>query len=530
MSPVDDKKPQEHNTVPVNDHKKISILLEMRPAMEGFAGIPQEVRLLFKGLCELPHVTVEGMIQSPHRMLGKGTAIKQARFGKPLSAARRFNRMSKAVISLSEDIHQGQLAKITRFLNRRFFRFFMSLFVRALTLKMTRFETEAFEDFIWRNFFSRTLPSSDFNLVTRANFRICSIPWKLLHDIGIARTGIDGTPIYPVIETDGIDVFIGQTPYPGRVNRKTAMVIRYHDAIPVFMPHTIPEKTRHQTTHFKALYSNVRNKSWFACVSEATRQDLLRIHPEAAARSVTIHNMVSQHYFDETSKPERVPEIIRARLYEASGFLPKFLTIREKERFYASAFARVPLKFLLMVSTIEPRKNHLRLLAAWEVIKAEIDPTLKLVIVGTLGWDNGAITSAFKPWIDRGDLFMLNAVPAPDLRVLYKHAAATVCPSLGEGFDYSGAEAMTCGGVTVASDIPVHREVYGDAAEFFNPYATSSLVQALKAVLYDDAAPKRRADLIAAGHVVAERYKPQAILPQWERFLDRVMQEQEKRP
>jgi glycosyltransferase involved in cell wall biosynthesis len=176
-----------------------------------------------------------------------------------------------------------------------------------------------------------------------------------------------------------------------------------------------------------------------------------------------------------------------------------------------------------MVSTIEPRKNHIRLLAAWEVLKSNIDRNIKLVIVGTLGWDNGPVTSAFKPWIDRGELFMLNAVPAPDLRVLYQHAAATVCPSLGEGFDFSGVEAMRSGGVTVASDIPVHREVYQDAAEYFNPYSTMSLVESLKKVLYDKNSDQVRQTLVSKGEQVSAQYLPQTILPQWDAFLNKLM-------
>ncbi|MBL0125183.1 MAG: hypothetical protein IPP88_21625 [Betaproteobacteria bacterium] len=46
--------------------------------------------------------------------------------------------------------------------------------------------------------------------------------------------------------------------------------------------------------------------------------------------------------------------------------------------------------YLLSVSTIEPRKNHVTLLAAWENMRAEKYPHLKLVIVGMLGWDHEA--------------------------------------------------------------------------------------------------------------------------------------------
>jgi glycosyltransferase involved in cell wall biosynthesis len=130
----------------------------------------------------------------------------------------------------------------------------------------------------------------------------------------------------------------------------------------------------------------------------------------------------------------------------------------------------------------------------------------------------------FKVWIDRGELFMLNAVPAPDLRVLYRHAAATVCPSLGEGFDFSGVEAMRCGGLVVASDIPVHREVYEDAAEYFDPYSTISAVKALKKVLYEPDIQQVQQRLRQRGEEVSSRYLPEKILPQWEQFLSKIVQ------
>ena len=108
--------------------------------------------------------------------------------------------------------------------------------------------------------------------------------------------------------------------------------------------------------------------------------------------------------------------------------------------------------YLLMVSTLEPRKNHLTLLAAWEQLQAEHHEDLELVIVGMLGWDHEAIVHKFRPWIERGTLHVLEDVPSAELRLLYRHAAATVCPSFGEGFDFSGVEAMRSGGAVVASD------------------------------------------------------------------------------
>ena len=140
------------------------------------------------------------------------------------------------------------------------------------------------------------------------------------------------------------------------------------------------------------------------------------------------------------------------------------------------------------------------------------------LIVGSLGWHHKQIIRKFQPWLERGEAFLLEDVLATELRVLYSHARATVCPSFGEGFDFSGVEAMKCGSPVVASDIPVHREVYADAAEFFNPYSVDSLSQAIHSVI-DPAHSGRREDLITKGAIVAERYVHDSILPKWQSFL-----------
>ncbi|TSE31183.1 glycosyltransferase family 4 protein [Tepidimonas charontis] len=507
--------------------KIIKVLLEMRPALEGYAGIPQEVRLLFRGLRTLDSVYVEGMLQTSNRRLAKGLPAKEPLWRKKLSTAQKYRKLSKVVISLTENSYLNVLDLIAEWLQKKADEFILR--GGALTnlgkVRLTKFEAAGFDDFTWRTLFSRTLPASDFGLVAKANFRVNRVPWRMMHMVGLKNLNWSQKPLYPKLDTRDFDVFIGQTPYPARICKSTKMVIRYHDAIPVYMPHTIPEKSFHQATHFYALLSNVASGAWFACVSEATRQDLLRMFPEVRDRAVVIHNMVSHHYYEEDSAFDLVPGIVRSRYYgydpyvRDSAWVPKFLSLCEQENFFSRNLPRKEEKYLLMVSTIEPRKNHLRLLAAWEVIRAEFDPNIKLIVVGTLGWDYEAILKAFKSWIDRGQLFMLSAVPAPDLRVLYRHAAATVCPSLGEGFDYSGVESMACGGITIASDIPVHREIYGDAAEYFDPYSTISLVNALKKVLYSPDAVRIRAQMQERGRVIAARYRPEHILPQWESFL-----------
>ena len=517
-------------------NNKIRVLLEMRPALEGFAGIPQEVRLLFRGLKKIESVNVEGMLQTSHKILAKGTPSKNRWFSVSLSQSRKINRFSRVIISMAEKPYQTLFDQIYAFFEKRLYSTAITLetLLYGYTVKLTRFESKNFEDFVWRTLFSKTLPASDYGLVTESNFRVNSVPWNTMHTVGLNTLSLRSSPKYPNLELDDIDVFIGQTPYPARI-RGSRVVIRYHDAIPVFMPHTISDKSLHQATHYYALMNNVKQGAWFSCVSESTRADLIKIFPQAEARSVTIYNMVSHHYFDEPSEFDRVREIVRTRNYgndpnaKDLGLMPNFLTLREQESFYSKHISsNVDFRYLLIVSTVEPRKNHQRLLAAWEVVKSELDKNLKLVVVGTLGWDYKTILKGLKTWIDRGDLFMLNSVPAPDLRVLYKHSQATVCPSLGEGFDFSGVEAMASGGVTIASDIPVHREVYDDAAVYFDPYSTVSLVKAIKEVLYDDGADFVRRRMVSRGEQVAQRYQPEVIIPKWEEFLNRVVEDKSR--
>ena len=62
--------------------------------------------------------------------------------------------------------------------------------------------------------------------------------------------------------------------------------------------------------------------------------------PEVAERAVTIHNMVSAHYFREESSPERIPQIIHNRLDRESELaVPKFLSLRESAIFYRRVLA-----------------------------------------------------------------------------------------------------------------------------------------------------------------------------------------------
>jgi glycosyltransferase involved in cell wall biosynthesis len=489
----------------------LKILLEMRPALDGHAGIPQETRLLFRGLAQIKGMEVEGLIQSGNQVLAKGLPVLSGEIQRGLSVDKQINRLSRVVVSLQKPGKRDVFARVVAMVQTAAAPIWLTL-SNFFCLKQTLsgFDPTHFRDFVWRALFSKTLPLADFDTVTRANFRVARVPYGAMHACALATRKL-GHAFYPTLDTRGVDVMIAETPYPGEVASPTKLVVRYHDAFPVLMPHTIIDKSYHQASHYHALRKNVASGAYFACVSEATRRDLLSIFPQAQA--VTIHNMLSHHYFAEASSPVRIPEIITTRLNNRVRARPP----THKLPINVDMGGRA-LDYLLMVSTIEPRKNHTTLLAAWEQLRSECYSDLKLVIVGSLGWEHKPITRKFRPWLERGDVFLLEDVPSAELRLLYRHASATVCPSLAEGFDFSGVEAMRCGGALVASDIPVHRDVFDLAAEYCSPYSASEVAQAIVRVI-DPANAKRRDELVAEGAKVAARYLPECILPQWQEFL-----------
>ena len=504
----------------------LKVLVEMRPALDGYAGIPQETRLLFRGLGGIGGITLEGLLQTAHRFLAAGTAL--APVADPLVPASRAHRYARVVISLETPPAHTFMAVVMRYIKKHWLahKLMVSAVLRpdAHKITLTGFETEHFKDYVWRSLFAKTLAPADFAVVTEKNYRICAIPWNLLQTAGLASLKWLAQAVYPVLDTQGIDIFIAQTPYPARLSANTALIVRYHDAFPIFMPHTIAHKSRHEATHYHALVSNVASGAYFACVSDATRRDLLALFPELEARAVTIPNMVAPHYYESDAPRARVPQIIRARLSLGDAHTqPAFNSLQEQAQFYQQHLGGETFDYLLVVSTLEPRKNHSLLLAAWEAARTELAPSPKLVIVGGVGWDVGPLLQQLRTWIDQGEVFVLSHVAATDLRILYRHAAATVCPSLAEGFDFSGVEAMASGGVVMASDIAVHREVYQDAAAYFDPYCATSLAAVLKQLVGVQHAPYQE-QLRAEGQKVAARYLPQTVLPQWEQLLWRVQQ------
>lgn len=153
--------------------------------------------------------------------------------------------------------------------------------------------------------------------------------------------------------------------------------------------------------------------------------------------------------------------------------------------------------FLLTVGTIEPRKNLITLVRAFEQI-ARLNPAhrqLRLIIAGARGWLNSELFNYINASSERERIRFTGYVSDEELAALYSSCAAFIYPSLYEGFGLPPLEAMACGAPVIASRIPSICEIVGnDAARLFDPSDADSLARSIIELLKHAEARRALAD------------------------------------
>lgn len=131
-------------------------------------------------------------------------------------------------------------------------------------------------------------------------------------------------------------------------------------------------------------------------------------------------------------------------------------------------------KYILMVGTIEPRKNHAYVLNAFD--QALFEQGVNLVFAGRIGWNMSEFAERIRSHPQQGKQFY--HIPDgndDEIAYLYENAYAVAFPSLDEGFGLPIIEAFLHGTPVLASDIPVLREVGGDSCVYFDVSDEKSL-------------------------------------------------------
>lgn len=166
--------------------------------------------------------------------------------------------------------------------------------------------------------------------------------------------------------------------------------------------------------------------------------------------------------------------------------------------------------YLLYVGTIEPRKNLLRLLKAFQLLQREEKIPHQLVLAGGSGWANKEICREAE---NTDNVVMTGYVPREQMGALYRNAEAFVFPSLYEGFGIPPLEAMHYGCPVICANAASLPEVVGDAAELVDPYDERSIAKGIYRLLSD---AERASELVKQGRRQAEKYT-------WERSAQRLM-------
>ncbi|MBB3172503.1 hypothetical protein FHR90_000309 [Endobacter medicaginis] len=493
------------------------VLMELRPCFDGFAGIPQETRLLFQTFARMDGVRIGGLLNGA----GSVGRIRGGGDGRPDTA---LMRQAQELISLDTGEKRQHLrGRLARRLLRPF------IYDRAEALRhwgavedlSSTLDPEMFGDWLWMRLFRLGLPASDRHLIQRGTFPVPRLSWG--DAARLATFNPRGRTVLDMASGGGWDIHLAHTPSPYRL-RGGRMIVRYHDAIPLLWPHTISHALNHARSHYNMLKGNIADGAYFVCTSEPVRADLLKLFPELETRSTTIPTMSSATFRPDPRPRRELLSIIARGRRAASDMLRRRDDAPSGKsdgggRAETAEIADEP--YVLAVSTLEPRKNYAMLMRA-AVAARRAGAKFRLVLLANPGWRSEGDVKLLKQLIAEGAAYHLADIPMNDLRALYTGAHAVICPSRAEGFDLATVEAMSCAAPLLASDIPVHRWVCGDAAEYFDPYDEEALTALFMRVTALPRDTGRLAELAEAGLRQSALYRQAQLEPRWAETIERV--------
>ena len=160
--------------------------------------------------------------------------------------------------------------------------------------------------------------------------------------------------------------------------------------------------------------------------------------------------------------------------------------------------------YYLYVGRLEKKKNTPALIEAMSLVR-ENNPEIKekLVLIGNASFGFDEVKYVIEEFDLNNDVYIPGWVAEADLPYIYNAASAFVFPTKHEGFGIPILESLACGLPTIASDLPVLREVAGDAVLYFNQNDKHAMATAMVRIIKDE--PLRR-DLQIKGLVQSQKF------------------------
>lgn len=303
----------------------------------------------------------------------------------------------------------------------------------------------------------------------RARFRFHHMPTGFLLPAGATLRALRATLEPLLMFLDGNDVYFAPNFFVPRrhwpaVRRLVATV---HDLGFVRLPETVQRETLANLR--RHLPGTLFAADALIAVSQATADDLAGLKGVSKRRIHVIHEGVDATFLD--GAPAAPP-------------------------------ASLPARYLLFVSTLEPRKNIVGVLRGFAAAAATGYPGA-LVLVGRWGWRAEAARAELAASPVRERIIHLDYVARGELRAVLAGAEALLFPSLLEGFGLPVVEAMACGVPAIVSRVSSLPEVAGEAGVYVDPSDPQDIARAILAVTGDEGERQR---LAALGRARAARF------------------------
>lgn len=236
-----------------------------------------------------------------------------------------------------------------------------------------------------------------------------------------------------------------------------------YDLSPIFAAHFSPYDRREAFEIW--LINALELADFWICASISTKQAL-----EAAANKFGCRQPQSQ--------------VVRF-----DGALTSVRNSKEPSKDLFAAFNLVPGGYVLFVSTIEPRKNHIGAFKAWRTLLDERSPGVplpKLVCAGKLGWMFEDVLQVLERDPALADyIVMIHSASDEMLDALYRNCICTLYPSRYEGWGLPVTESLCHGKVPVCSCATSLPEAGQCFAVYFDPDQKGALSVVLSRVIYD---------------------------------------------
>lgn len=275
------------------------------------------------------------------------------------------------------------------------------------------------------------------------------------HQVGPVRAWLRfSLPLYLALHERRHDVFWSPAHYaPSYTAGKSVVTI--HDLAYEYFPTLFLPSDLYKLKNWTQ--AAVKKAARVIAVSGATKNDLVKLYAVPEKKITVIHNGYDSAIFNTKSKVDN--KILKYYNLQSTNYL-------------------------LFLGTIQPRKNAIKLIQAFHLLKNQ-GYKGKLVLAGGIGWMADETLAVVKASPAHADIVLTGYVSDETRRALYTYADVYVLPSLYEGFGVPALEAMACGAPVAVSDNSSLPEVVGEAGLYFNPTDPADIARAVLAIKSD---------------------------------------------